>query len=318
MILQITAIIFLIMTIRCPDGAYPNGRRFGSPMRALTNLGTTATLLCRKLVYGRLLKRFLASIVALIACPKSGGRSVREMSTRKGRPTRRFAGQHPNPTKTAAGAPENKQDSSASPGHQSTLPGDHKHHPESDKRDRMPNKDEKHWLEYATGFFAFIAAIGGIAAASFGGWQAYIAADAEHKSLRAYVVPLGFRVDNFSVDQPFLSTATFVNAGQTPAKDIRLPDLHFDELPYPIVGTISPKGSVGGESRGDRQAVGKDEKITFIARTYSSIPKSIVDQAALGTVRRMIAWGTLTYTDVFNKEWSTQFCYLIGPREGDQ
>src|SRR5208282_2033223 len=109
------------------------------------------------------------------------------MSTRKSRRDRGSASQQPNPAETAATAPHEKQDRTASPSHKSTLPSDEKHHPEPAKRDSMAQKGDKHWLEYATGLFAFIAASGAILAAIFGGWQASVSSDTERRQLRAYV-----------------------------------------------------------------------------------------------------------------------------------
>jgi len=45
----------------------------------------------------------------------------------------------------------------------------------------------KHWLDYAVGIFAFIAAIGGVAAAIFSGWQAIVANQALVVSNRPWI-----------------------------------------------------------------------------------------------------------------------------------
>jgi len=78
--------------------------------------------------------------------------------------------------------------------------------------------DRKHWLDYATALFAFIAACGAIGAAVYSQRQAAIASDAEEKSLRAYV--WFDSATKISIDGGKL-TALFNNFGQTPAKQIR-------------------------------------------------------------------------------------------------
>lgn len=69
---------------------------------------------------------------------------------------------------------------------ESPASGGEKHHPYA-CCNTTDTKQEKHWLEYATGVFAFVAAIGGILAAVFSGVQAWISNDSEKRQLRPYV-----------------------------------------------------------------------------------------------------------------------------------
>ena len=96
------------------------------------------------------------------------------------------------------------------------------------------------WVDYATAAFAFLAALGGIAAAIFTFWQAStarnqlaLAQDTEQRQLRAYVFP----TDGWSADvgtaQPARASLNFKNSGQTPAYDLTVRE-HFAGTAYPL------------------------------------------------------------------------------------
>jgi hypothetical protein len=71
--------------------------------------------------------------------------------------------------------------------------------PQTDNSSNGSEKRHHTSLEKTAFGIAIIAAIGTI-------WQAYVANDAEHRNLRAYLVPVVFRVDNLIPDTPFRST----------------------------------------------------------------------------------------------------------------
>jgi hypothetical protein len=81
------------------------------------------------------------------------------------------------------------------------------------------SNNEKHWLDYAIFAAALVAAIGGIAAASFTGWQAWIAEDTAKRQLRGYLIIGSNDIPKLAEGiQPFVKV-TIQNMGQTPTYD---------------------------------------------------------------------------------------------------
>jgi hypothetical protein len=162
------------------------------------------------------------------------------MSTRKSKRNDWLAREKPNQTKGASGHASEKQDRPASPSPEPIMPREEQHHPKTDGRSNNANHDKKHWLEYATGAFAFIAAAGGIFAASFGGWQASVASDSEKRQLRAYIGLVPGGIDNFGDVQKQHFFFTRRNYGQSPAYDVVLTELgqsilvNGQPLPLPL------------------------------------------------------------------------------------
>jgi hypothetical protein len=81
---------------------------------------------------------------------------------------------------------------------------------------REPENKKTNWTE----LFAFVAAIGGIAAAIFSGAQAWIASDTEQRQLRAYVsakIEQYPDINSASID----FSVVYKNNGQTPAFKMR-------------------------------------------------------------------------------------------------
>ncbi len=124
----------------------------------------------------------------------------------------------PNTPSNRRHAPGHKQERPPNPPPQAVSAAGKPAHPETGDKRAETERGKKHWLEYATAIFALIAAIGGIAAATFSGYQGWVARDTEKRQLRAYVVvntagaiitkELVLRVD-----------VEIKNSGQTPAYD---------------------------------------------------------------------------------------------------
>jgi|SRR5271157_1493688 len=123
--------------------------------------------------------------------------------------------QNQNPAVTDGDPFQNKETGTERPGSQAAFPGSEIHEPNACTKPCKTNETDKHWLDYATGFFAFVAAIGAIAAAIFTGWQAWVASDAKMRQLRAYLIvghgPLVMTDTNASVK------IKIMHGGVTPA-----------------------------------------------------------------------------------------------------
>jgi hypothetical protein len=174
--------------------------------------------------------------------------------------------------------------------------------------------DKKHWLDYATGFFAFIAAIGAILAACFTGWQASIAGDAEQRQLRAYV---GLANDPImTLTAPDRTILAMKNFGQTPGKSVeiftnfefvskpadRLPDdFKFPDKNY------CPKRLYG------TQVI---YPLDILKSQRQDCPEEI---AKLSSPEKWTAfiYGHILYSDVFGHQWRNNYCFLYGAANGN-
>lgn len=106
------------------------------------------------------------------------------------RKRRRMQGdKRPNSSDDAKDIPEEEKGGSKQPTPQAAGSRSPINQPKTRTKEAKTDQTDKHWLDYATGTFAFLAAVGGIGAAIFSGWQAYIANDNEHRYLRAYLHP---------------------------------------------------------------------------------------------------------------------------------
>ena len=149
----------------------------------------------------------------------------------------------PNPSKIIDDAPRNEQNSAANPCDSTVSSSGEPHQPESAKCCNKAKGEKKHWLEYATGGFAFVAAIGELTAAGFSGYQGWVARDAEKTQLRAYVALTNAALKCPRCDNPESLTAPnilpktppthaipvfpgayvalrFENSGETPGYDV--------------------------------------------------------------------------------------------------
>jgi len=118
--------------------------------------------------------------------------------------------------------------------------------PETKDKCHKTEKHQKHWLDYATAWFAFVAAIGGIGAAIFGGLQGWISRDTEKRQLRAYVGVSPGDVENFGSGDQRLRLIR-KNYGGTPAYDVGFSEIGFviepvgNPLPTTPQGCMAPR-----------------------------------------------------------------------------
>jgi hypothetical protein len=178
------------------------------------------------------------------------------------------------------------------------------------------NGKEKHWLEYATAAFAFVAAIGGILAAIFSGAQGWIARDTRNRQMRAYVL-----VDNKHIDVRNGNIGVQIrvkNFGATPARDIgHWVCVAIREFPlastlpdYPFKSTL-PSNTVlapGGLTFEDSAAFCDEPESK--ARLLS--PEKVA--AIMVGSKAIYVYGFIRYRDAFSRvRWTTYRAFTNGP-----
>jgi hypothetical protein len=86
--------------------------------------------------------------------------------------------------------------------------------------------DRKHPLDYATAFFALVAAVAACVAAGIASCQNSIAGDSERRQLRAYVSMVGINLEaqarNDRGEIGWITEAVWRNSGATPARGLRV------------------------------------------------------------------------------------------------
>jgi hypothetical protein len=173
-----------------------------------------------------------------------------------------------------------------------------------------PQRETRRKLEYAAIALAGLAVIVSSVTAWFSGWQAWIARDAAERQLRAYVflgstLAVDFQNDPhgssvFTVN-PSLKVLGITPAGWvSPAWDLKIfpawsPPGQFPELPI---------------------TAGRSDLVAIPAQDYSIGPKTVTlkntDIDALKSQATMIvAFGRMTYTDVFDKTRWSDFCMFF-------
>ncbi len=215
--------------------------------------------------------------------------------------------QKPDASNDAGGGTEKKDNGSENPNGQAAAASPPVHQPRTVTEQCEAENERKHWLEYATGFFAFVAAFGAILAAIFSGWQAWVAGDNEIRQLRAYVHITGGTISGSgSTDGPLDITVRpgIKVFGQTPAGQIIVPwnlvvdrwpmtdAFQFSYLKTEMQSTSSQAPSVEAPIDAKKHTITKDEMTAIHAGT-----------------KRLYAYGTVLYRDVFNKSRFTNFCW---------
>lgn len=181
------------------------------------------------------------------------------------------------------------------------------------KRQESFGQAKKHWLDYAVFMAAFVAAIGGMAAAVFTGWQAWIAKDTAERQLRAYIASTPDWIYEFSETIPVQIRYTLSNHGQTPAYKFAHAAV-VEIMPYPLppkhplplmptliesTRTLHPNSIVYG--------------LVPATRTFS---KSDINKAIANDGIRIYVLGLIEYKDAFGTVRQTRFCSsVIGGKE---
>ncbi|WP_315778284.1 MULTISPECIES: hypothetical protein [unclassified Bradyrhizobium] len=177
----------------------------------------------------------------------------------------------------------------------------------------------KHLLDYLMTFFAFVAAIGGVAAAAFTGWQAWIASDNEERYLRAYIHVTHGR--SFFLEKPDGSwdvseTPAYKVYGQTPAGSVAVKwRMRTETFPMNAktfyldhMATLPSQTTTVDAPNEERYA--DTLTMTLLKDDISKIQ---------GGTHRFYVYGTILYVDVFQRSRYTNFCYYFdieGLRKG--
>jgi hypothetical protein len=204
--------------------------------------------------------------------------------------------------------------------------------PEAAANDANP-RSERHWLEYAAVALAGAAFVVSCFAATFSGWQAWIASDAEERQLRAYLEVTDLEVVcpdcatigpvNPSSPIPYISQnfvhIRFENSGQTPARAIRY---KINWLPIPSKDAPLPENfEFPDYSPTNTPAfVSTSELARDQHRDGAGEIEHDIDRFRTSTKRMstLYLYGHLDYCDVFGKPRATAFCFLYAPNVGEK
>jgi hypothetical protein len=201
--------------------------------------------------------------------------------------------------------PDQEQRGSPGPRSESAASGSNVHTPEADGKGGKAYNEDKHWLDYATGVFAFIAAIGGGIAAIAGWYQASVAKDAEKISSRAYITSTSFQMINYGKKDnnghlTWQLSPAIENTGNTSTR--------FMEIKAPILGGVARGFNFSATiSRGEFEHASIPPRSTILGGSMGfsvGLPPGVLPIIAIGIVK---------YGDVFGDRHLTEYCYEFFP-----
>lgn len=172
-----------------------------------------------------------------------------------------------------------------------------------------PERERKHWLEYAIFAFVILTAAATAAAAWYARQQSLIAADTEQRQLRAYVVVTAARfatdeAGHFkfgltnSVGRELLIYYDVSNEGVTPAYDLQ----KAVDVEYPFTGKVSFNVTDGTPAY-------LTKKHTFGPIRTAYFTDDQIKTISEGKVPFVFA-GRISYRDIFGNYWPTYFCFM--------
>jgi hypothetical protein len=167
----------------------------------------------------------------------------------------------------------------------------------------------KHRLDYATALFALIAAIGGIGAAAFSGYQGWVAHDTEERQLRPYVsVEPGDWTGNLNAAEGGTVTARpkIVISGQTPAGGLA-PEWELIVFDFPVANFIGIPNYIVANARSNISGVPGRQPIPIDLKSLT-VTKEDFAKINAGN-KKMYAIGIVVYYDSFGKLRWTDFCF---------
>jgi hypothetical protein len=225
---------------------------------------------------------------------------------------------NPNTGDDAGGSPKDKEKSASNPSSNTSNSRPEISQPKTNANAKESSESDKHWLDYATAIFAFIAAVGAIFAAIFSGWQASVAEDTEKRQLRAYVIvkSAAFAKDDsgklkFGRQYPggkeLLIYYTVSNEGVTPAYDV----FRQITVEYPFANRFN-----FDYTDGTAAYVSKEHTFgPIITRAFSDEEVSDILKGGEDGGKLLVFAGRITYKDIFERPWPTFFCfaYLASP-----
>jgi hypothetical protein len=134
-----------------------------------------------------------------------------------------------------------------------------------------------------------------------------LARETSERELRAYVLPEIARVTQFHPDN-VACLVILRNSGKTPASDISIWSSVAIAV-YPVEKVADPP--VEAPPNHGFLAANANFHVT---KTYSAVPAELAGVKAGHAAVYM--FGRLTYRDVFNKIWATDFCFFYGGEAG--
>jgi hypothetical protein len=235
------------------------------------------------------------------------------MNRRIGKKKRRMTGngdQKPQAANNAGNPSAQEKRGSADPSEQTAAPRGNVHSPEADRKCCKPDQGEKHWLDYATGIFAFVAAIGGALAAIAGFYQGWVARDTEIVSNGALVISNSMRFISYEPttdpNRKWQISDVLTNVGNTPTRHLRF---------VPRLG-VCFTGTAAQIDVNDTFPWRNTAKSAYSRNLIG--PKSDIDGATIIFSNVKIACpialtsrGVIKYEDIFGYPHITEFCHYI-------
>jgi hypothetical protein len=171
-------------------------------------------------------------------------------------------------------------------------------------------KNEKHWLDYATGMFAFVAAFGGAIAGGAAAYQGWVARHSEIVSNRAFIVANSVRFITYidpSTDPRWWQIAPVIeNTGNTPTKNLRF-----------VAGMGICAAGMPSKAAIENMLGGRDPPKDHFAKNVIG-PKAAIIGSSFNMANSQItcpwtavAVGIVKFEDVFDNPHITEFCSLI-------
>lgn len=232
------------------------------------------------------------------------------MNRRIGKRKRRVTNQEPKASPSANKPAGHEQENSEQPGKKPSASGAEIHTPKTHAKCCKPGDQEKHWLDYATGLFAFLAAVGGLVAGIAGGYQGWVSRDAEIIANRAVLVSNSWSAvtynDISSKQREWQLTPVIENTGNTPTENLR----YISSMGICVNGT-PPKEATDRQLDWRRKTDGGFIRNIIgpksnIATQFLNITNSTFNCPWTGD-----AVGLVKYSDIFGNPHLLEFCTLI-------
>ena len=168
--------------------------------------------------------------------------------------------------------------------------------------------EDSAWWAWVSGVMGMASLAGVVAALALTANSNRIARDAARRQLRAYIGLESCEITPLDDRSGFILTATFINAGQTPAYRLKLMGESF-AAEYPLAAEHPFIPHVGGYET--PLAPGQSIGCSYRLRTND------VDEAMRAVVAGetgLYIQGVCLYEDAFGRSRDTTFCYVFGGR----
>jgi hypothetical protein len=196
-----------------------------------------------------------------------------------------------------------RQDAASAPDAHTALARSEEHHPETAAHKDDANQGRKHWLEYATAGFAFVAALGSISAVIIGYWQWSAMTESNlinrvsgERQARAYldIFVAAIEPQHSDAGDAIGARVTMRNSGPTPAYEerswIAIQVAAPNAIPFVFPPNLNdrPKSIIGPNTDFDLD-IG-----------FQTTPEII--QSVRNGQTRIFVWGRVEYRDAFGHD----------------